>query len=112
MKIAIPMAQGQLCPHFGHCEQFAMLEVNEQTKEILSIEYVEAPPHQPGFLPPWMKERNVDLIIAGGMGARAIGLFEQLGIKVIVGASPDKPENIVQKYLNNTLTTGQNLCDH
>ncbi len=51
MKIAIPMAQGQLCPHFGHCEQFAMLEVNEQTKEILSIEYVEAPPHQPGFYP-------------------------------------------------------------
>lgn len=29
MKIAIPMAGGQLCMHFGHCEQFALVDVDE-----------------------------------------------------------------------------------
>lgn len=112
MKIAIPVAGNQLCLHFGHCERFAMIEVDEEQKTILNVEYVDAPPHQPGLLPPWMKERGVNLVIAGGMGARAIGLFNQLGIQVLVGASPDVPENIVKAYLDGTLKTGQNVCDH
>jgi len=112
MKIAIPVAGNVLCPHFGHCERFAIAEVNPEQKQILNMELVDAPPHQPGLLPRWMHERGVDLVIAGGMGQKAISLFNQLGIKVLVGAMPDTPENIIQAYLNNTLQTGQNVCDH
>jgi predicted Fe-Mo cluster-binding NifX family protein len=112
MKIAVPVAQGKLCLHFGHCEQFAIIEVDPETKSIKNKQMVTPPPHQPGVLPPWMAEQGVKLVIAGGMGARAIGLFNQLGVEVIVGAPSDDPEKIVMDYLNGTLQTGANVCDH
>ena len=33
MKIAIPLANGQLAMHFGHCEQFALIDVDEATRQ-------------------------------------------------------------------------------
>ncbi|MGD9639466.1 MAG: NifB/NifX family molybdenum-iron cluster-binding protein [Alphaproteobacteria bacterium] len=112
MKIAIPMAGGKLANHFGHCETFALLDVNENEKNVLKQESVVPPPHEPGLLPRWLKERNVDLIIAGGMGQRALSLFAENGIKVIVGAANDKPETLTKAYLEGNLETGSNVCDH
>lgn len=112
MRIAVPVAGGRLCMHFGHCEQFALIDVDPETKTITGKQMVTPPVHQPGILPPWIKEQGVNLVIAGGMGARAIDLFNQIGVQVIVGAPSDEPEKIVEAYLNGTLETGQNVCDH
>ena len=112
MKIAIPTADGKLCPHFGHCEAFALVDVDTEKQEITKQEMVPAPPHQPGLLPRWLAERGAELVIAGGMGARAQAIFAQNGIQVLVGAAPDDLESIVKNYLAGTLTTGENLCDH
>ena len=113
MKIAIPIANGKLCMHFGHCEQFAIVNVNEKTNDIESTEYLVPPPHEPGILPKWLhQEIGADLVISGGMGMRAKGLFENNNIKVVVGASPEVPEKIVDDFLNNRLVVGDNACDH
>ncbi len=112
MKIAIPVADGKLCMHFGHCEEFALFEVDETKKSVTGKEMLEAPPHQPGLLPGWLAERGADVIIAGGMGSRAQDLFSEKKIKVVVGACGEKPEEIVKDYLNNSLQTGNNACDH
>ena len=112
MKIALPLAENQLSMHFGHCETFAFLEVDEVEKKIIKKELLTPPPHEPGILPTWIKKQDVDLVIAGGMGGRAQNLFQEQGIKVITGAPVDSPENIVQSYLNGTLQTGDNVCDH
>ncbi|MDD2433572.1 MAG: NifB/NifX family molybdenum-iron cluster-binding protein [Clostridia bacterium] len=112
MKIALPLAENQLSMHFGHCETFAFLEVDEVGKKIIKKELLTPPPHEPGILPTWIKKQDVDLVIAGGMGGRAQNLFQEQGIKVITGAPIDSPENIVQSYLNGTLQTGDNVCDH
>ncbi len=112
MKVAIPLAQGKLTLHFGHCEQFAIIDVNEETKEITSREDLTPPAHEPGVLPRWLHEQGANVIIAGGMGQRAQQLFTQNDIKVIVGASSDEPEEIVSAYLQGTLETGSNICDH
>ena len=112
MRIAIPLADGRLAMHFGHCERFALLDVDQDTKNILHREDVEAPPHQPGLLPPWLAERGANLIIAGGMGQRAQQLFEYQGIRVVVGAPAEAPESIVKDYLAGTLQSGVNFCDH
>ncbi len=112
MRIAIPVAGGRLCMHFGHCEQFAIIDVDPETKTITNKQVVTPPPHQPGILPPWIKDLGVNLVIAGGMGARAIGFFNQLGVEVIVGAPSKEPEELVMDYLNGTLVTGENVCDH
>ena len=111
-KIAIPTSQGLLCPHFGHCDEFTLVNVDMDKSEIISTEIVEAPEHEPGLLPRWLHERGANLIIAGGMGARAQGLFAQNGVKVVVGAQTAAPEEIVRSYLNGMLQTSGNLCDH
>lgn len=110
MKIAIPMAEGKLTAHFGHCENFAIIDVEDN--EIKNKEVHVPPPHEPGVLPKWLHEMGATLIIAGGMGHRAINLFQEKNIEVITGAPALTPEELVINYLNNELVTGQNLCDH
>jgi Mrp family chromosome partitioning ATPase/predicted Fe-Mo cluster-binding NifX family protein len=109
-KVAVPLAGGVLCNHFGHCEHFAVLQVLEG--EICQSELHVPPPHEPGVLPRWLGDLGVNLIIAGGMGQRALGLFAERGIKVVTGAPNLPPEVLVQNYLAGTLTTGPNVCDH
>ncbi|MBN1866782.1 NifB/NifX family molybdenum-iron cluster-binding protein [Candidatus Sumerlaeota bacterium] len=112
MRIAIPLADGKLAMHFGHCEQFALVDVNPDAKTIVGREDVAPPPHQPGLLPPWLAERGANVVIAGGMGQRAQALFAQQGIQVVVGASAETPKQVVSSYLAGTLEAGVNACDH
>ena len=112
MKFAIPLADGKLAVHFGHCASFALIDIDQSTKTIQQREDVDAPPHEPGLLPPWLAERGVKRIIAGGMGQRARELFTAHGIEVTVGAGVETPEKLVADYLAGTLTVGGNACDH
>lgn len=111
MKTAIPLADGQLCTHFGHCKQFALVETDEQDR-IVSKTLLTPPPHAPGVLPAWLHQQGADVIIAGGMGVRAQQLFTQNNITVVVGASAKTPEQLVAEYLSDTLETRDNVCDH
>ena len=112
IKIAVPLADGKLCAHFGHCEHFAFIDVDEATKSIVGSELVPSPGHQPGFLPGWLAEAGVAAVIAGGMGSRAQALFQESRIQVIIGAPEGDPEQIVLAYIQGTLATGDNVCDH
>jgi ATP-binding protein involved in chromosome partitioning len=109
-KAAVPLAGGLLCNHFGHCEQFAVLSVFDG--QVSATELLVPPPHEPGVLPRWLGELQVDLIIAGGMGQRALKMFTEQGIKVVTGAPNLPPEVLVQNYLAGGLATGPNVCDH
>ena len=73
---------------------------------------LQPPGHQPGVLPQWLHEQGATVIIAGGMGQRAQQLFAQNGIEVVVGASAQSPEQLVEAYIKNALQTGENICDH
>lgn len=112
LRIAIPLAEGLLCLHFGHCEQFALVDVDAQTQQIVDSRFLTPPPHEPGVIPRWLHEQGATTIIAGGMGARAQSLFAEQGITVITGAPVEAPEVLVRAYLNATLVTGENTCDH
>ncbi len=112
MRIAIPVADGKLTMHFGHCERFALVDVDPKSHGILATREVEAPEHQPGLFPRWLAEQGVQLVIAGGMGNSAQSLFSQRGITVLVGAPVEPPEALVTAYMEGTLRTGANVCDH
>jgi predicted Fe-Mo cluster-binding NifX family protein len=101
-----------LSPHFGHCEQFALIDADEAKREITGTDLVPAPEHQPGLLPNWLAEKGVNVVIAGGMGPMARELFRQRNIDVVIGAMASQPEQAVLSYLNGSLTTGDNVCDH
>jgi len=112
MRIAIPVATGKLATHFGHCEEFALIDVDPDQKTILGTKTIGAPPHQPGLLPGWLAEYGADVIIAGGMGVRAQQLFAQQNIRVVIGAPSLTPESVAQELLQEKLQTGPNPCDH
>ena len=112
MRFAIPMAEGQLCMHFGHCEQFALVDVDATSKQITGTQYLTPPPHEPGVIPRWLHEQGATTIIAGGMGMRAQQIFAENGITVVTGAPVDSPEALVTAYLQESLVTGTNTCDH
>jgi len=107
---AVPVAEGKLCAHFGHCDQFALVETEKG--QIKDKTMHTPPPHEPGVLPRWLHEMGAHIIIAGGMGSRAQGLFSENGIRVITGAPQDSPETLVNRYLTDSLVTGANVCDH
>ncbi len=109
-KFAVPTVDGKLCSHFGHCQSFAVIEV--ENNKIVSEDYLKPPGHEPGSFPRFLGEHGVNIIIAGGMGKRAQDLFMQNNIEVCIGVSQETPSALVYKYLNDNLETGNNLCDH
>lgn len=112
MRIAIPTAGGKLAMHFGHCEQFMLIDVDSENRRIVEIKVETPPPHEPGVLPKWLAEKGATVILAGGMGSRAQTLFAEQNIEVVIGAPADTPEAVVQAYLNGSLESGENVCDH
>ena len=110
-KIAVPVNEsGVLDSHFGHCKFFALLSVSDG--KIISVEIVTPPPHEPGLLPRWLAERGVTDIIAGGMGQKAIQIFNQNGVNAFVGAPQLSAKELAEGLLNETLSFSNNYCDH
>ena len=112
MRYAVPIADGKVAAHFGHCSHFALFDVDETRSAIIRKEVVASPGHQPGFLPGWLAEEGVSVVIASGMGSRAQALFTENHIEVVVGVLGDDPEKTVLDYMKGALATGDNVCDH
>ena len=112
MRIAIPLSEGHLSQHFGHSEQFLFVDVELEQRNILGKEVVAAPEHVPGLLPQWLSEQGVNVVIAAGLGARALDLLTANSVTVVTGASVADPEALVTQFLDGTLEGGTNGCDH
>ena len=112
MRLAVPVTEGKVAAHFGHCSHFALFDIDEATKAIVKKEVVSSPGHQPGVLPAWLAEEGVTAVIASGMGSRAQALFNENRIEVVVGVLSDDPEQAVLDYIKGKLATGDNICDH
>jgi len=108
--IAIPLESGILCAHFGHCEQFAIIKV--ENGKIVDEQYASPPGHEPGLYPKWVASYGVTDVIAGGMGQRAIALFNAQKINVYVGAPMQAPQQLVSDFINGSLVLQANYCDH
>jgi predicted DNA-binding protein (UPF0251 family)/predicted Fe-Mo cluster-binding NifX family protein len=108
--IAIPSENGTLSNHFGHAAEFAFIEC--EGEEIKSVKMVPPPPHEPGLLPKWVAEQGGTVVIAGGMGHKAINIFQQHGVDVVTGAESLPVEELARQFVQGTLTGGGNKCDH
>jgi len=112
MIIAIPLINGILSSHFGHCEEFAFLEVDETSKKVTNETRQSPPQHEPGVLPRWLISNKATVAIVGGMGMRAREMLESAGIRVIMGAPNRTPAELATEFLTGRLTGGDNTCDH
>jgi len=110
MRIAIAAQGDNVSAHFGHCEGFMMYDMDGETAP--EGKMLANPGHQPGFLPVFLKEKGVDLVIAGGMGERAQMLFAQNGIDVIVGANGSCGDAIASYTAGRLVSTGEACKEH
>jgi predicted Fe-Mo cluster-binding NifX family protein len=109
-KIAMPLTNGMLSAHFGHCQNFGIYTV--ENNQMVKFEQVVPPPHEPGAYPKWLHELGVELIVAGGMGPKAVQLFSKNGIDIHAGTPGDAPEKVMGDYLSHSLNSEKPSCHH
>lgn len=107
MKIAVAADGKMVSGHFGHCEGFAIFTVADG--EIVDRAFAKNPGHRPGFLPNYLNDLGVNVIISGGMGAGAIEIFSEKGIKVVTGAS-GIAEQAVNSFISGELQSTGSVC--
>ena len=108
--VAIPLENDVLSAHFGHCVEFSVLSVKDG--EIVKEEKYVPPQHAPGVYPRWLSGMGVTDVIAGGIGQKAIGLFNHGGINVFAGAPVKSATELVIDFLSGKLHLEANYCDH
>lgn len=107
-KIAVASEGKNVSGHFGHCEGFTIYETEEN--KVLNQEFVANPGHKPGFLPVFLSDKGVNVIIAGGMGGTAQNLFAQNNIEVVVGCS-GACDDAVNNFINGNLKSTGSICE-
>lgn len=92
MRIAIS-AEGDrgldspVSAHFGRCPSFVLVDVEDgKAQELRVIDNPYYAQHEPGQVPAFIHSHDVDVMLTGGMGWRAISLFEEYGIEAVSGA--------------------------
>ena len=79
MKIAVASTGAMTTEHFGHCENFNIFDAENGV--ITGHESIPNPGHKPGFLPNYLGDLGVNVVISGGMGQGAIDIFNARGIE-------------------------------
>jgi len=107
VKIAVASEKALVTGHFGHCEKFKIFEA--ENGKIIGFISIPNPGHKPGFLPNFLGDMGVNVIIAGGMGGSAEAIFKHRGIEVITGAS-GASKDAVESYLKGELKSKDSVC--
>ena len=129
MRIAIPTnnpggMEASRSDHFGHCDVFTLVEVDSDNK-VTSVEMLPVPQHGAGgcMVPVnFLKDAGVNAIVVGGIGARPMQGFAEVGIDVDWAdrdASPDAGA-VMEKFSAGQLPTmnadqacgGGSACHH
>lgn len=112
MRIAISIndrngLESQISHHFGRCRHYALIDMDGE--DIQSLEIIDNPfhhQHQPGMVPGFIRQHDVDLMISGGMGRRAIDFFQEFNIQTLTGAS-GTVQDTIENYLLGKLKTAE-----
>ncbi len=107
IKIAVASEDEMISGHFGHCKNFNVYEIEDG--RIVGSELIPNPEHRPGFLPGFLSEKGVTVVLAGNMGRSAQNLFKEKNIEVVVGAE-GKAEDAVAAYLAGELVSDGSTC--
>lgn len=107
MKIAVASENDMVTEHFGHCINFNIYET--ENNKIVKSESIPNPGHKPGFLPVFLHDQGVNVIISGGMGGGAVDIFNEKNIEVIVGARGEA-KVAAQQYLQGLLKSTGSVC--
>jgi predicted Fe-Mo cluster-binding NifX family protein len=107
MKIAVAAEGERVSEHFGHCDHFVLADIIDgRVQDTIAV---PNPGHEPGALPPFVASLGAELVIAGGMGSRAVQLFEANGVRSIVGVH-GTARDAIAAFAAGTLEAGESGC--
>ncbi|NIQ06951.1 MAG: dinitrogenase iron-molybdenum cofactor [Candidatus Korarchaeota archaeon] len=108
MKVAIAVNGNKVASHFGRCEKYLAYRV--KGTDVIEKTEISHPGHKPGFLPRFLSEQGVELLMTGGIGPRAINLFDSLGIEVISGVQGN-PDELIEQLLRGEISATAEPCE-
>ena len=112
MKIALPSRNGMIDGHFGHCEYFTVISV--ENGKITGQERLDPPTGcgcQSNVIPA-LAGMGVTVMLAGNMGEGAVRMLGAHGIQVVRGLSGE-PQKAVQNWLAGQIRdSGESCADH
>ncbi len=109
MKVALAVSDNMMSEHFGHCDYFVIYELNG--KEIINTQKIENPPHQRGFLPKFLHEKGINVVICGNMGEMANKIITQFGMNTIKCVSGSASE-IIERFIDGKLESSDKVCSN
>ena len=107
MKVALSVKNNMITEHFGHCDYFVIYNIVDG--EIKGSSILKNPPHQKGYLPKFLKDNEVDVVITGGIGKMAVDLLSDLGIKCYMNVSGEAQE-VIKAFNTEKLEYKQEPC--
>lgn len=112
IRIAMPVSEGRLHEHFGGCREFAFIDADMSSSTVIATQTIAAPPHTPGAFPRWLREQGVQVVIASGIGRRALDNFAFHGIALHAGMANTPIHVLTAAYLAGLLKDVPASCDH
>ena len=109
IKIAVAVDNGTVAEHFGRCKGYKIFTF--ENGALCNKEYLANPGHKPFFLPKFLAEKNVDVVLCKGIGPKALALFESLSIKVVYGLD-GRAEELAKKFIRGEISRSKNICEH
>ncbi len=112
MKIALPTRNGAIDSHFGHCEYYTIVELNDE-KQVVDKQVLESPQGCgcKSNIAYTLSDMGVSLMLAGNMGQGAVNVLASQNIGVLRGCSGEV-DQVVSDYVNGKLSDNQIACDH
>lgn len=108
MKVAISTDSGKVSGHFGRCPEFTLAEIEHG--EVKNKKEIENPGHRPGYIPQFLNEREIDLLVTGGIGRKAVSMFDNFGVEVITGLEGKNTEKVIEQITKGEIESGKNPC--
>ncbi|MDD1709719.1 MAG: dinitrogenase iron-molybdenum cofactor biosynthesis protein [Methanoregulaceae archaeon] len=108
-RVAIAIDGNGVSSHFGHCEKFTVYHI--RNNEILHHEIILNPGHEPGKLPRLLASCGITHVLAGGMGLKAVQLFEEQGVHVTCGISGPVVQ-VIDDFMKDRIVAGESTCHH
>ena len=110
MRIAVTYENGQVFQHFGHTQQFKFYDVG--LGRIFHSQVVDTAGSGHGALAGFLRTRQVDVLICGGIGPGAQNALAQAGIKLYGGVS-GRADEAVEALINDRLDYDPAIqCSH
>ncbi len=106
-RYSISTDNGHVSPHFGRCPSYTFVDI--ENNSVVNRYEKENPGHSVGAIPKFLHENSANVIIAGGMGRRAVGFFDTYDIQPIVGIS-GSIDGVIETILAGKLQSGVSTC--